>query len=231
VPVTGSTHVESCHTNPGRRPSAARRESVPAGAGSLTNSSRRVLRPAVHRPAPVPGHVPDRLVTHYDNPRHAVPALTAEQSTLSARLEPEAYGSSIRGCKYLDDEREEGRVTRRLGLLLVLLCAGVGVPTVPASAATADVLALANISNDGPADNRDNEVDIAINPTNPQNLVAAWNDYGPGRSCGLGYPVRALASGPSDQPAAGTTHLAANPRSCADLSRAEVPSWHSEDGP
>jgi hypothetical protein len=80
-------------------------------------------------------------------------------------------------------------MARRLGLLLVLLCAGVGVPPVPASAATADVLALANISNDGPADNGDNEVDIAINPTNPQNLVAAWNDYGPGGSCGLGYSV------------------------------------------
>jgi hypothetical protein len=46
---------------------------------------------------------------------------------------------------------------------------------------------VANISNDGPANNGDNEVDIAINPTNPQNLIAAWNDYGPGSSCGLGY--------------------------------------------
>jgi hypothetical protein len=51
----------------------------------------------------------------------------------------------------------------------------------------ASVGAVANISNDGPADNGDNEVDIAVNPTNPQNLIAAWNDYGPGDSCGLGY--------------------------------------------
>jgi hypothetical protein len=54
-----------------------------------------------------------------------------------------------------------------------------------ASAATS-VLTVANITNDGPADNGDNEVDIAINPTNPSNLIAAWNDYGPGQSCGIG---------------------------------------------
>jgi hypothetical protein len=65
---------------------------------------------------------------------------------------------------------------------VVALCA------VLALAATASATArVTNISNDGPADNGDNEVDIAINPTNPLNLIAAWNDYGPGQSCGLGY--------------------------------------------
>jgi hypothetical protein len=46
---------------------------------------------------------------------------------------------------------------------------------------------LANMSNDGPADNGDNEVDIAINPTNPSNMISGWNDYGPGVSCGVGW--------------------------------------------
>jgi hypothetical protein len=73
---------------------------------------------------------------------------------------------------------------KRIGLALALLCA---VLTLPASAWAASVRAVANISNDGPADNGDNEVDIAINPTNPQDLIAAWNDYGEGNSCGLGY--------------------------------------------
>ena len=72
---------------------------------------------------------------------------------------------------------------KKLGLALALLC----VLVLPTSAWAASVRALTNISNDGPADNGDNEVDIAINPTNPQNLIAAWNDYGPGSSCGLGY--------------------------------------------
>jgi hypothetical protein len=75
-------------------------------------------------------------------------------------------------------------VRKRLGLLLALLCVAVAVP---ATVGAASVIAVANISNDGPADNGDNEVDIAINPTNPQNLIAAWNDYGGGNSCGLGY--------------------------------------------
>jgi hypothetical protein len=55
------------------------------------------------------------------------------------------------------------------------------------AAASPSVLTTTNISNDGPADNGDNEVDIAINPTNAQNLIAAWNDYGPGGSCGIGW--------------------------------------------
>ena len=73
---------------------------------------------------------------------------------------------------------------KRLGLVLALLLA---VLALPASASAATVRAVANISNDAPADNGDNEVDIAINPTDPQDLIAAWNDYGPGNSCGLGY--------------------------------------------
>jgi hypothetical protein len=61
----------------------------------------------------------------------------------------------------------------------------VGIFLVAASPAGAvQLLTAANITSD---DNGDNEVDIAINPTNPQNLIAAWNDYGPGNSCGLGY--------------------------------------------
>jgi hypothetical protein len=70
----------------------------------------------------------------------------------------------------------------RLGLLLALVVAAAGVMASAGSAST--VLTLANITTDG---NGDNEVDIAINPTNAQNLIAAWNDYGNGNSCGLGY--------------------------------------------
>jgi hypothetical protein len=58
---------------------------------------------------------------------------------------------------------------------------------VSAAQAAPRVLTLANMSNDGPADNGDNEVDIAINPTNPANMIAGWNDYGVGNSCGIGY--------------------------------------------
>ncbi len=57
---------------------------------------------------------------------------------------------------------------------------------VSAAQAAPRILTLANMSNDGPADNGDNEVDIAINPTNPANMVAGWNDYGVGNSCGVG---------------------------------------------
>jgi hypothetical protein len=56
-----------------------------------------------------------------------------------------------------------------------------------AAQAAPEIVTLANISNDGPADNGDNEVDIAINPTNPANMIAGWNDYGVGNSCGVGY--------------------------------------------
>jgi hypothetical protein len=56
-----------------------------------------------------------------------------------------------------------------------------------AAQAAPRILTLANMSNDGPADNGDNEVDIAINPTNSLNMIAGWNDYGPGSSCGVGW--------------------------------------------
>src|SRR5947207_2254958 len=56
-----------------------------------------------------------------------------------------------------------------------------------AAAAQGAPLNTTNISNDGPADNGDNEVDIGINPTNSQNMISAWNDYGPGGSCGIGW--------------------------------------------
>ena len=58
---------------------------------------------------------------------------------------------------------------------------------VAAAQGAPQILTLANVSNDGPADNGDNEVDIAINPTNPANMVAGWNDYGVGNSCGVGW--------------------------------------------
>jgi hypothetical protein len=74
---------------------------------------------------------------------------------------------------------------KRFRLVLAMVCAFV----LPATVLAASVRSLANISNDGPADNGDNEVDIAINPLNSQNLIAAWNDYGPGNSCGLGYSL------------------------------------------
>jgi hypothetical protein len=56
-----------------------------------------------------------------------------------------------------------------------------------AAQAAPQVQTLANISNDSPADNGDNEVDIAINPTNASNMIAGWNDYGVGNSCGVGW--------------------------------------------
>src|SRR3989454_12769281 len=56
-----------------------------------------------------------------------------------------------------------------------------------AAQAAPRVQTLVNMSNDDPAANGDNEVDIAINPTDPANMVAGWNDYGVGDSCGVGY--------------------------------------------
>jgi hypothetical protein len=76
---------------------------------------------------------------------------------------------------------------RRILLVVGLVCGTLTVGSVPATAGPTGVASLSNISDDGPADNGDNEVDIAVNPLNPQNLIAAWNDYGPGQSCGLGY--------------------------------------------
>jgi len=49
------------------------------------------------------------------------------------------------------------------------------------------VQTVVNMSNDGPENNGDNEVDIAINPTNPLNMVAGWNEYGVGNACGVGW--------------------------------------------
>jgi hypothetical protein len=43
---------------------------------------------------------------------------------------------------------------------------------------------VVNITHD---DTGDNELDIAINPTNSSNMIAGWNDYGVGNSCGVGY--------------------------------------------
>ena len=75
---------------------------------------------------------------------------------------------------------------KRFGLVLLVTCF---VMSLPSAAFAASPVTPVNISNDGPADNGDNEVDIAVNPTNTQNLIAAWNDYGPGDSCGLGYSM------------------------------------------
>jgi hypothetical protein len=74
---------------------------------------------------------------------------------------------------------------KRFGVAIAVICTLL----LPNAALAASVVTVANISNDGPADNGDNEVDIAVNPTNTQNLIAAWNDYGPGDSCGLGYSM------------------------------------------
>jgi hypothetical protein len=74
---------------------------------------------------------------------------------------------------------------KRFGVAIAVMCTLL----LPTAALAASVVTVANITNDGPADNGDNEVDIAVNPTNAQNLIAAWNDYGPGGSCGLGYSV------------------------------------------
>jgi hypothetical protein len=52
------------------------------------------------------------------------------------------------------------------------------------AAQAARVQNVVNVTHD---DNGDNELDIAINPTNPQNMVAGWNDYGVGNSCGVGW--------------------------------------------
>src|SRR2546430_15728240 len=67
-----------------------------------------------------------------------------------------------------------------------------------AAAAQGAPLTTTNISNDGPADNGDNEVDIAINPTNSQNMISAWNDYGPGGSCGIGWTKNGGREGDTD---------------------------------
>jgi hypothetical protein len=75
-------------------------------------------------------------------------------------------------------------MNKRLGMALAMI---VAVLALPAGSGAASVRTVANVSNDGGAANGDNEVDIAINPRDTQNLIAAWNDYGEGSSCGLGY--------------------------------------------
>jgi hypothetical protein len=72
-------------------------------------------------------------------------------------------------------------VKLRLSLAAVLaLALVVGV----SAAQAARVQNVANITRD---DNGDNELDIAINPTDPSNMIAGWNDYGVGNSCGVGW--------------------------------------------
>jgi hypothetical protein len=79
---------------------------------------------------------------------------------------------------------------KRISLVVAVIC----VVALPSTVLAASVITTANISSDGPANNGDNEVDIAINPTNADNLIAAWNDYGPGESCGLGFSMNGGAS-------------------------------------
>jgi hypothetical protein len=72
---------------------------------------------------------------------------------------------------------------KTLVVLAVAFALIVGVSAVQA----ARVSNVVNVSNDGPDNNGDNELDIAINPVNPSNMIAGWNDYGVGNSCGVGY--------------------------------------------
>jgi hypothetical protein len=51
----------------------------------------------------------------------------------------------------------------------------------------AQAVTVRNVVNITHDDNGDNELDIAINPTNPLNMIAGWNDYGVGNSCGVGW--------------------------------------------
>lgn len=55
----------------------------------------------------------------------------------------------------------------------------------PAAGAATLISGPVNMTADA---NGDNEVDVAINPTNTKNLVSAWNDYG-SNSCGIGTSV------------------------------------------
>jgi hypothetical protein len=70
---------------------------------------------------------------------------------------------------------------------LVVLAAAFALIVGVSAAQAASVSNVVNVSNDGPDNNGDNELDIAINPVNPSNMVAGWNDYGVGNSCGVGY--------------------------------------------
>jgi hypothetical protein len=77
----------------------------------------------------------------------------------------------------------------KIRLLAAVLAAFGLVFAASAAQAMPHVTTLVNMSSDGPVNNGDNEVDIAINPTNSQNLIAAWNDYGVGISCGIGWSL------------------------------------------
>ena len=70
---------------------------------------------------------------------------------------------------------------------LVVLTAAFALIVGVSAAQAASVSNVVNVSNDGPDNNGDNELDIAINPVNPSNMIAGWNDYGVGNSCGVGY--------------------------------------------
>jgi hypothetical protein len=71
--------------------------------------------------------------------------------------------------------------------ILVVVAATFALVVGVSAAQAARVFNVVNVSNDAPASNGDNELDIAINPANPSNMVAGWNDYGVGNSCGVGY--------------------------------------------
>jgi hypothetical protein len=68
--------------------------------------------------------------------------------------------------------------------IFVTVLAGLALVVGVTAAQAARVQNVANITRD---DNGDNELDIAINPTNPLNMIAGWNDYGVGNSCGVGW--------------------------------------------
>jgi hypothetical protein len=70
---------------------------------------------------------------------------------------------------------------RFLVAVMATVALGLGVS---AAQAAPTIQGIVNVTHD---DNGDNELDIAINPTDPSNMVAGWNDYGVGNSCGVGY--------------------------------------------
>jgi hypothetical protein len=71
--------------------------------------------------------------------------------------------------------------------VLVAMAAAFALAVGVSAAQAARVSNVVNVSNDAPDSNGDNELDIAINPANPSNMIAGWNDYGVGNSCGVGY--------------------------------------------
>jgi hypothetical protein len=68
--------------------------------------------------------------------------------------------------------------------ILLAVAAAIMLAVGVSAAEAASVQNVVNVTRD---DNGDNELDIAINPTNPSNMVAGWNDYGVGNSCGVGW--------------------------------------------